>query len=203
MIKALMAIVVGVITIIGGIFGLVQYGIISQEIGVVVIIILLAFFICFQELAKKIQKIVDKIDLFRNPLAEIQIFLGRSTEFVPVHPVKSKGFTETKSPTQLTNLGEKLLDESGAKKAIDDNFDELEEKINEKNFKNAYDVQSYISRFVAKLGKKDFMIPIKNFVYKNPNYGDVELELIDVQRAMLVYLRDKYLEKHSEILKNH
>ena len=200
MIKALLTIVVGVITIMGGIFGLVQYSIISQEIGVIVVIILLALFICFQELAKKFQSIED---LFRNPLAEIQNFLGKNMEFVPIHPVKPKGFTETKSPVQLTGLGEKLLNESGAKKAVDDNFDELEKKINEKNFKNAYDVQSYISRLVVKIDKRDFMIPVKNFVYKNPNYGNVELELVDVQRTMLVYLRDKYLEKHSEILKDH
>ena len=203
MVKALLTIAIGVITIVGGIFGLVEYGVISQEIGVIVIIILLALLICFQELAKKFQNVANKIDLFRNPLAEIQSFLGRNMEFVPIHQVKTKGFTETKSPVQLTDLGEKLLNESGAKKAVDDNFDELEKKINEKNFKNAYDVQSYISRLVVKIDKRDFMIPVKNFVYKNPNYGNVELELVDVQRTMLVYLRDKYLEKHSEILKDH
>ena len=203
MLKALLTIIIGVITIIGVMFELVQYNIISQEIGVVIIIVLLALFICFQEFAKKFQKIIDKIDLFRNPLAEIQNFLGKNTEFVPIHPIEPKGFTQSYSPIGLTDLGKKLLDESGAKKAIDDNFDELEKKINEKNFKNAYDVQSYISHLVAKINKRDFMIPVKNFVYENPKYGDVELELTDVQRAMLVYLRDKYLEKHSEILKDH
>ena len=91
----------------GGIFTLIQFNLVSQEIGIFVIIILLVFFICFQEL-------VGKFDLLRNPLAEIQKFLKREMEFVPVHPVEPKGFTQSYSPVKLTGLGEKLLNKQVA-----------------------------------------------------------------------------------------
>ena len=182
-----------IVVIIGGIFTLIQFNLVSQEIGIFVIIIFLVFFICFQEL-------VGKFDLLRNPLAEIQKFLKKEMEFVPVHPVEPKGFTQSYSPVKLTGLGEKLLNESGAKNVIDNNFETLEKKIDEQNLKSAYDIQAYIQHLVFRMANKDVMLPIKNFVYKNPKYKNTELELTDIQRTMVIYLRDEYFKKHPEIL---
>jgi len=50
------------------------------------------------------------------------------------------------------------------------------------------------------MADKDIMLPVKNFVYKNPKYENTELELTDVQRTMVVYLRDEYFKKHPGIL---
>ena len=182
-----------IVIIMGGIFTLIQFNIVSQEIGIFVIIILLVFFICFQEL-------VGKFDLLRNPLAEIQKFLKREMEFVPIHPVEPKGFTRSYSPVKLTGLGEKLLNESEAKNVIDNNFETLEKKIDEQNLKSAYDIQAYIQRLIFRMADKDIMLPVKNFVYKNPKYKNTELELTDIQRTMVIYLRDEYFKKHPGVL---
>ena len=152
------------------------------------------------DIATRFQEFSKKFDLFRNPLAEIQRFLGDEMGFIPIHPIETKKFTESLSPVKLTDTGKNLLDESGAKNVIDNNFEKLEKKIDEQNLKSAYDIQVYIQRLVFQMASKDVMLPVKNFVYKNPKYKNTELELTDIQRTMVIYLRDEYFKKHPEIL---
>lgn len=149
-----------------------------------------------------LKKVLNNIDVLANATAELQHFISEKYRFIPLHPVKTKGILQAKSPMQLTDLGKKLLENSGAKRIIDDKYGELEKTINEQNPKTAYDVQNYISKLIAKLENEDFMSSIKIFVYNNPELENRPLELVDIQGAMVIYLRDLYLEKHPEIKKD-
>ena len=43
------------------------------------------------------------------------------------------------------------------------------------------------------------MAPVKDYAYKNPKLNEKPLDLSDIQRVMVVYLRDLYLEKNKKI----
>lgn len=154
-----------------------------------------------------LKKVINNIDVLTNATAELQHYASeklaseKSCKFIPLHPVKTKGILQATSPMQLSDLGRKLLECSGAKEIIDTQYQKLEKMINEQNFKTAYDVQNYISKLIAKLENEDFMIPIKSFVYNNPEFENNTLELLDIQGAMVIYLRDKYFEKYPELIK--
>lgn len=173
-------------------FALFNFGVINQESAVIIGIIAVALLFCFQELKFSINPI-------RDATAEIQRFLGDYFDFVPLHEVKPTGYVEVKSPIGLTELGRRLLETSGAKDIIDENYNELERTIDEKGYRNAYDVQTYISKLIAQKEDENFMKPLKDFVYNNPKFEQKPLRLTDVQRIMVIYLRNKYLNHHPEI----
>ena len=49
--------------------------------------------------------------------------------------------TKRKSPVSLTERGDKILLESGGKKFVDDNFNELKDKVEQQNPSTFYDVK--------------------------------------------------------------
>lgn len=113
--------------------------------------------------------------------------------------IMSKKFTPANSPAHINTEGEKLIEKTGIKRIIDEKLDTFIEELEGQNLKSPYDVEQ--SCFYALKDKKntDLMIPIRNYVYRHPN--GVAEEIIFFVGG--VYLRDKYLEKHPEILKNH
>ena len=192
--KTIFTIIVQTITGFAFIFGLWKGSVISQENAITIGVIAFIFVLCFQELKLSINPIKDAT-------AEIQKFLGEYFDFVPLHEVKPTGYIETKSPVGMTDMGRRLLEKSGAKDIIDENYNELERAINEKGYRNAYDVQTYISKLIAQKEDENLMKPLKDFVYNNPKFEKNPLRFTDIQRVMVIYLRNKYLDQHSEITK--
>lgn len=172
--------------------GLYFGGAISLEIAITIGLLAVMFLFCFEELKKG-------LDPIKNAMAEIQKWLSDNFGFVPLHEIKPTGFVEEKSPLSLTPLGERVLEQSGAKQIIENNYIELEAIINENNLTTAYDVQVSVSKLIAK--SEHLLTSIKSFTYNNPTFEGRPLKLVDIQRTMVVYLRDLYLKKHPQILK--
>lgn len=172
-----------------------QYEVLELREGIIIFIISLFFVIC-------LYPVKDDMNVLRNATCEIQKYLmDKYKKFNPMHLVNAKGLAEPGSELKLTESGKKLLEASGADKLIDEYYAFLERVIELKSPKTPLDVQEYTANLIGELEDGSFMISIKDFVYKNPSFGSIDLELSDVQRIMALYLRDKYLEKHKELLK--
>ena len=182
--------------IIGGfvfLFGLYKTSVITSATAITVGLLSFLFILCFEEVKKQLYPM-------SNAMAEMQKFLGEKLQFVPLHEMKPAGYVQEQSPLQNTELGLKLLNESGARKIIDDNYVEFEKRIEARNCSTAYDVQSESSRIIAEAANEPYMKPIKDFVYQHPKFYELPLTLSDAQRVMVVYLRDLFLGKHPAIL---
>jgi hypothetical protein len=177
---------------IGFLYGLVETHVISIEIAITIGILVGVFILSFEELKKELIPV-------KNALCEIQKYLAKKWRFVPMHEIQPVGYVQSFSPVSLTIIGTDLLEKSGAKTVVDGKYDEWADILDKSDLKTAYDVQERASGIIAENESDPTMTTIKDFVYKNPKFNDMPLELSDVQRVMVIYFRDTYLERHPQI----
>jgi len=177
---------------LGFLYGLVKASVISTEIAITIAILVVVFMFSFEELKKELSPV-------KNALCEIQKYLAKKWRFVPMHEIQPVGYVQTFSPVQLTVIGKDLLEKSGAKQIVDDKYSEWKGILTKNNPKTAYDVQERASEIIAEKENDPIMAPVKDYAYKNPKLNDKPLELGDIQRCMVVYLRDLYLKDYPEI----
>ena len=114
------------------------------------------------------------------------------------------------SPYKITNLGEIVLLNSGARECIDLNADYFIGLIEGMNPLVALDVEQYALSVLNDNLKHDYFNTIKNYIYTIPDpvkitdditgeSTDVSIKLENILLIMSIYLRDKYFEKHPEI----
>ena len=114
------------------------------------------------------------------------------------------------SPLKMTAVGEELFEKSFSKKAIDGNLDFLIKELEKISPKTAFDVEDQAYSVLFKNMGHDLFNEVKNFIYYSPeiievtnpcdgNKSQVKISLQTLIRLMGIYLRDKYLEKHTEI----
>lgn len=114
------------------------------------------------------------------------------------------------SPFQITPVGRIILDNSGAKKTIDNNIDKLISLLESTEPKTPYDVENNASTVLLQNMGDDMFIDIKNFLYFSPDKIEVSnpvtnemveitLSIHAIIKVMSIYLRDKYFQKHPEM----
>lgn len=143
----------------------------------------------------KIGKYINKVETLENTVGKdehcgLRKTVGEMRDKVITCEtlLNNKGpLTQKKSPVSLTDRGTFFLNASGGKKFIDDHFEELLAKVEEKSPRTAYDVQELSKEVIASLKEDDRLIPLKEFLFKD---GSTLSDLIEV---MGVYLRDKVL----------
>ena len=94
----------------------------------------------------------------------------------------------TKSPLSLTELGLKVLEESGGKQYIDENKHALIKIINDKNPRTSLDIQELSKEVIESQKNEENFIPIKEYVYNKGLIFD------HVIRVIAIYLRDMALD---------
>ena len=114
------------------------------------------------------------------------------------------------SPYVITSIGYRILNDSGGKKAVDENIDFFEREINASEPKTLYDVENQAMNIIIKNIGNEAFNPVKKYIYYSPN----ELEAVDPETKKEVriklslpslfniiglYLRDKYVSKYPEI----
>lgn len=109
------------------------------------------------------------------------------------------------SPLTLSELGIRILEESGGKDYVDENRNRLIAEIANMSPKCELDVQYYSYSVLTKKTGEESFIRIKNFVYQNPVFrsNDEKPFLLDLEMAthiMSFYLRDLYLASFSKPL---
>lgn len=105
-----------------------------------------------------------------------------------------------RSPKDLSEAGNRLLEESGVRKIVDDHLNQFIENLEKLNLKSAYDVEQKSFYILKGLEKSNISIPLKNFLYQNPTFLGKPVSFNDIFFVGGLYLRDKYLEKHPELL---
>ena len=115
---------------------------------------------------------------------------------------------KSKSPIQLTELGQRLLITIGVKGFIDDNIERLIKEMDLKGIKTALDSQTFAPIVISEASNWDSFNHIKDYTFKNPYYKEknkngqdigVPLDLGTVTNVMGIYLRDKYLERNPHL----
>lgn len=124
---------------------------------------------------------------------------------------KIEAFTplfRTLSPIQLTPAGEAVLVAFGGKSYVDAHLSDLFLELENRNLKTALDVQNAAPLVIGLFSTLDSFSPIKNYIYKSPSFlfktdhGQVTipLDFNTVTNVMGIYLRNKYLETHPQIV---
>lgn len=98
------------------------------------------------------------------------------------------------SPLQMTDVGRKLIAETGFGSVFDVHRQEFFQLIDEEEPKLQYDVEQAAIKSVYTLAEKEYMDFLKVFFYNHP---DRKLE--NTASTFGVYIRDQYLQEHPEI----
>lgn len=98
------------------------------------------------------------------------------------------------SPLRLTPSGKKFIASLGFDKAFAENRADFFGYIDDEKPKQKYDVETAAIKSVILLSDKDYMGPLKKFLYNNP-----ERSMRNTAPTLGVYIRDKYLEEHPYI----
>lgn len=118
---------------------------------------------------------------------------------------KERRLNQTNSPIELTPLGYQVLEEMGGKAYLDEHEERLMKLMERERLKCAMDVQEFAARFMDREIDQEELIPVRDFVFFTPTYYVAEddsfsFKMRDAIRLMALYLRDKYLKRHPELL---
>jgi hypothetical protein len=119
-------------------------------------------------------------------------------------------FIKKNSPYTITVMGLEMLEESGAKAAIDDNIDYFIGELEAIDPKTPYDVENQSINLVFRNMGNEIFNPVKNYIYYSPETIErydaeqgknrtIELSLPGLLNVMGVYVRDLYMQRHPEI----
>ena len=98
-------------------------------------------------------------------------------------------------------LKTEVLELSGGKDYIDSNLELLILEMENEKLTTALDVQNYSSTLLyQKIEDTDF-VKIKSFIYNNPKFKEADITMSSVINVIAIYLRDKYLDKYPDLLK--
>lgn len=157
-------------------------------------IILLVKLSKIEEKTNRIPGIEDKISILEIKFSSLISVLTAKKIIGPGEIFNSK------SPLELTKLGEDILNITGGKKYVDDHLDYLIDKIKQEDLKSPLDIQNYTEILLFKEENSDNFIAIKNYIYNNPKFKDTIVDIALVINVMRIYLRDKYFEKNPELI---
>jgi chromosome segregation ATPase len=170
----------------------------------------------FAEFDGKLASFDSKLTSFDSKLARLEKeFSDFKSDFRElIAALKEKKIIKKKalqrnSPIEITELGLTLLRDIGALSYLVRNQDNLIAELEKESPKCALDVETFsISLCRYRSHKDDGFVPIKNFIYLTPKYLNpekpkdkpIKLDIVFVTHTMGIYLRDRYLEKHRELL---
>lgn len=138
------------------------------------------------EVLDSLQLSIDKI---KHNVTVISSYLIRYHK--QFNPSELKAF----SPYQLTDIGQKFIIDMGFDKVFQENKQSFFDCIDSDKPKLKYDVETSAIKCIYALFEKPYMNFLKVFFY---NHKDRTME--DTAPTLGVYLRDKYLEIHPEIV---
>lgn len=135
-------------------------------------------------------------------LNTIEIKLERWNEKMMDIALGGTGSAKKHSPYTLTPFGKYLLNKSFGEDCINENLDYFFNRIDEQPHSTPYDIERSALGAVMDSFRTDITNSVKNFIYNAPermnfNGEEYEMTTTDVQVAMALYLRDKYLERNA------
>jgi len=107
---------------------------------------------------------------------------------------------EHKSQIRLSALGKEALEITGSIKYADENLDYLLSRMEDMDIKSPLDVESIALTIILHESNSDEFVPIKNYIFQNPKYKKINLNLPTITRGLGIYLRDKYFERYPAMI---
>jgi hypothetical protein len=155
---------------------------------------------------RSIQTIQNDVSI----MSDIKFSIRKIEEYIiKQDPASLDSLVRKCSPYKITSFGEVLLENSGAKKCVDDNVNFFILEIQKLEPKVALDVEQNALSVLNENLKHDFFNDIKNYIYNLPNPTEIldkannstklNIKMESVLMVMSIYLRDKYFELHPEI----
>lgn len=161
------------------------------------------YFVRFCDIEKKIcdiDEIKKKIDDEVSPvLVKINSTSDRIARYIITKDSLNPTFFSAGSPIELNTFAKEVLTESGAKNFIDNSFDFLSSKIDERNPKSALDIQQLAISVIFDLVDTEAFSKVKDFVYNNPKYKEQGIDMSIIINISALYFRDEYFKKHPEL----
>ena len=103
--------------------------------------------------------------------------------------LEGKQLTRRNSPVNLTAYGNAVLNNSGGKDFIDNNYPEIKKRVEAENTQTSYDIQEASRKAVEDLQNDVRINNIKDFLFKEG------MEWADIVEVLGIYLRDKILKE--------
>jgi hypothetical protein len=107
----------------------------------------------------------------------------------------SSEYTTAESPRKLNKKGTLLLENSNMRDIVDSNIDSLTEQLEHEKLDNLLDLEQRCLCVLRRMKNPPGMARLKNYVWTNP-----ELNIYYLLFVGSLYLRDRYLERHPEVL---
>lgn len=149
-----------------------------------------------------LRRVEARLDSHEDKLTQIINILTKK------YPKASDAFAMKNSPRKLSETGERLYQESGAKAVLEECMDSFIGIVEQKNPDNALDVErECYETLVCRTDIKEFRA-VKDWVYNSPDW-DIEtdngkqrytIDMNDICFVMSIPLRDEYLKRHPEVL---
>lgn len=177
----------------------------SQLIPLLLFFLAVGFYInksWIKPLSTKIGAVESNLALVNNAVAEIQKNTKYRWKVEPQFPLEMRPkWSEAKSPIVLNERGWRLLEASGTKQIIEAHLEKLIKELETTSPKTAYDVQNnaYIVFGNLVVNEQAIQDSFKNFVYNNPKFEGLDIELNDIVYVGAIELRNKYLKRHPEL----
>jgi hypothetical protein len=139
----------------------------------------------FAMIAHKTGRYTEKIDQLEkcNLNTRLSTLEGKMESREPL--------TRKKSPVSLTERGNNVLNDSGGKKFIDDNYAELKGNVETKKPATSYDIQEMSRQVVEELKEDTRINPIKEYLFKEG------MEISEILDVLGIYLRDLILKEKN------
>ena len=161
-------------------------------------------------LEARLDKLASTNDSHDISIRKLQMEMLEVRTFIKTKfPTSQTVLSEKKSPAQLNEFGRKLFADMGGSDFLSKNGIYLLQKMEEKNPKTAFDVESTAHEVLILATNEEMFNKIKNKVYNYP-YMDIlkrdgemvkyEVSLADVCFVLSLSLRDMYLKTHPEVL---
>lgn len=186
------------------------------DLGIKLIIFLLGcitlFFVFLYLVTGRFRSLSDSLRVILNTTERLNDIMTRTVPRV-LHGLEKKDFADSgseselirimssqyttrESPLKLNSRGKDLLESSGTRKVIDSNLDSLIEDMEKEKLDNLLDIElRCLCVLKRKKDDKEF-ISAKNYAWNNSN-----ISINNIFYVGSIYLRDKYIEKHPELLK--
>ena len=175
-----------------------NYPQVATCIFIILAIIFAVYFITkFMERTNRVCK--NEFPVFKKTLERIDKSLITLNTILIERKQLERNFYESGSAIKINELGYELLKTSFAQKLLDENINSWIIELEKIGFTSPLEVEkgSY-TLMLNKMDSPEFE-KIQTFTYNNKSFKEMPLVYSDILFVMGLYLRDKYLEKHTEI----
>jgi hypothetical protein len=143
--------------------------------------------------------VIPKLDALNTSIGSLVVYLKTKDKSMDA------ALFQSRSPLCLTAFGREFLENSGGRKFVDDNLSYLISEINKFPIKSPLDVENISSLVISNATSLDSFTPIKDYIFHKPvrtgSTGTISLDFARVSSILGIYLRDKYLQTHPDLLK--